>query len=139
VPAKAGPARERAPSQGRDRAFLRHRGDSQVGAGVRRDLGATRPARKGSRPGEEGLWRPHQGGAGRGSGRPATLTGRRHDRAVEFGVEVSMVTSVLTALLLGTVMLADSSNPVVVGLVAAHYPFHPSDLPFPLAPPSQPP
>src|SRR5262245_64696535 len=35
---------------------------------------------KGSGPGEEGLRRPHQGGAGRGPGRPAALTGRRPDR-----------------------------------------------------------
>ena len=41
-----------------------------------------------------------------------------------------MVTSVLTALLLGTVMLADSSNAVVVRLVAADYRFEPSELTF---------
>jgi plastocyanin len=45
-------------------------------------------------------------------------------------VEVSMVTSVLTALVLSAVMLADSSNTVVVGLVAADYRFEPSELTF---------
>ena len=41
-----------------------------------------------------------------------------------------MVTSVFTALVLSTVMLADSSNAVLVGLVAADYRFEPSELTF---------
>ena len=43
---------------------------------------------------------------------------------------VSMVTSVLTALVLSSGMLADSSNAAVVRLVTADYRFEPSELTF---------